>query len=205
MPQVAIVGAGVIGASVAWHLTELGCRDVVVLDRAPTLGGGSTPLATGGFRAQFATEVNVRMSLLSREKLRRFPDEIGVDSGYRPYGYLFLAATEATLATLRDAQRVQHACGVTEARIIDAEEARAINPAIGADNAIAGGAYCPTDGFIRAMLILRGYHDAAVRRGVRFEFGVEVHGVRADGERVVALRTSRGDVEAEHVVNAAGA
>src|ERR1051326_5445841 len=178
MPQVAIVGAGVIGASVAWHLTELGCRDVVVLDRAPTLGGGSTPLATGGFRAQFATEVNVRMSLLSREKLRRFPDEIGVDSGYRPYGYLFLAATEATLATLRDAQRVQHACGVTEARIIDAEEARAINPAIGADNAIAGGAYCPTDGFIRAMLILRGYHDAAVRRG---------------------------DVEAEHVVNAAGA
>ena len=205
MPQVVIVGAGVIGASIAWHLTELGFRDVVVLDRAPTLGGGSTPLATGGFRAQFATEVNVRMSMLSREKLRRFPDEIGVDSGYRPYGYLFLAATEATLAVLRDAQRVQHACGVTEARMIDAEEAREINPAIGDDNAIAGGAYCPTDGFIRAMQILRGYHDAAVRRGVRFDFGVDVHGVRADGERVVALHTSRGEVEAEHFVNAAGA
>src|SRR5437763_843675 len=188
MPQVVIVGAGVIGASVAWHLTELGVRDVVVLDRAPALGGGSTPLATGGFRAQFATEVNVRMSLLSREKLRRFPDEIGVDSGYRPYGYLFLAASEATLAMLRDAQRVQHACGVAEARMVGADEARAINPAIasqpasppagaaasrrrgaprrrpadrrdaGCDDGIAGGAYCPTDGFIRAMQILRGYH-----------------------------------------------
>jgi sarcosine oxidase, subunit beta len=204
MPQVVIVGAGVIGASIAWHLSELGCRDVVVLDRAPALGGGSTPLATGGFRAQFATEVNVRLSLLSREKLRRFPDEIGVDSGYRPYGYLFLAASEATLSVLRDAQRLQHACGLTEARMIDANEARAINPAIG-DDAVVGAAHCPTDGFIRAMQILRGYHDAAVRRGVRFDFGVEVFGLRADGDRVVALRTSRGDVEAEHFVNAAGA
>src|SRR5207248_2649289 len=204
MPQVVIVGAGVIGASVAWHLTDLGVRDVVVLDRAPALGGGSTPLATGGFRAQFATEVNVRMSLLSREKLRRFPDEIGVDSGYRPYGYLFLASSAATLSTLRDAQRVQHGCGLAEARMVSAAEAREINPAIGGD-AIAGGAYCPTDGFIRAMHILRGYHDAAVRRGVRFDFGVEVLGVRTEGDRVVALRTTRGDVEGEHFVNAAGA
>jgi len=204
MPQVAIVGAGVVGASIAWHLGELGCSDVVVIDRAPALGGGSTPLATGGFRTQFSTEVNVRMSLLSREKLRRFADEISVDSGYRPYGYLFLAASEATLSTLRDAQRVQHACGVGEARMVSAVEAREINPAIG-DDAVAGGAYCPTDGFIRAMQILRGYHDAAARRGARFDFGVEVLGVRAEGDRVVALRTTRGDIEAEHFVNAAGA
>ena len=203
-PQVVIVGAGVIGASIAWHLTELGCRDVLVIDRAPTLGGGSTPLATGGFRTQFATEVNVRMSMLSREKLRRFPEEIGVDSGYRPYGYLFLASSDTTMNVLRDAQRVQHACGVHEARMVTAAEARALSPAIG-DEAIVGGAFCPTDGFIRAMQILRGYHDAAVRRGVRFEFGVEVLGVHADGGRVVALQTPQGDVEAEHFVNAAGA
>src|SRR3954454_24779343 len=141
MPQIVIVGAGVIGASVAWHLGELGCTDIVVIDRAPALGGGSTPLATGGFRTQFATEVNVRMSLLSREKLRRFPDEIGVDSGYRPYGYLFLASSEATLAAVRDAQRVQHACGVAEARMVSAAEPREINPAID-DDAIVGGAHC---------------------------------------------------------------
>ncbi|HEV2721404.1 MAG TPA: FAD-dependent oxidoreductase [Thermoanaerobaculia bacterium] len=202
MPQVVIVGAGVIGASIAWHLSELGCTDVLVVDRAPSLGGGSTPLATGGFRTQFATEVNVRMSLLSREKLRQFPEEIGVDSGYRPYGYLFLAMREATLAVLRDAQRVQHACGVMEARMVSSEEARAINPVVGD---VAGGAYCPTDGFIRAMQILRGYHDAAARGGARFELGVEVHGLRAVGDRVVALQTSGGEIEAEHVVNAAGA
>ena len=204
MPQVVVAGAGVIGASIAWHLSELGCRDVLVVDRAPGLGGGSTPLATGGFRTQFATEVNVRLSMLSREKLRRFPEEIGVDSGYRPYGYLFLAASESTMSVLRDAQRVQHACGVTEARMVTAEEARALSPAIG-DDAIVGGAHCPTDGFIRAMQILRGYHDAAVRRGVRFELGVEITGIRAAGDRVAALQTARGEIEAEHVVNAAGA
>src|ERR1051325_6629964 len=173
MPQVVVVGAGVIGASIAWHLSELGCRDVLVVDRAPGLGGGSTPLATGWFRTQSPTEVNVRLSMLSREKLRRFPDEIGVDSGYRPYGYLFLASSESTMNVLRGGQRAQHACGVTEARMGTAEEARALSPAIG-DDAIVGGAYCPTDGFIRAMQILRGYHDAAARSGVRFELGVEV-------------------------------
>src|ERR1043165_8509514 len=105
---------------------------------------------------------------------------------------------------LRDAQRVQHACGVTEARMVTAEEARALSPAIG-DDAIVGGAYCPTDGFIRAMQILRGYHDAAARSGVRFELGVEITGIRAEGDRVAALRTTRGEIEAEHFVNAAGA
>src|ERR1043165_5794770 len=99
------------------------------------------------------------------------------------------------MGVLRDAQRVQHACGVTEAQMVTAEEARALSPAIG-DDAIVGGAYCPTDGFIRAMQILRGYHDAAVRSGVRFEFGVEVLGVRADSDRVVALQTPQGEVEA---------
>src|SRR2546421_12359786 len=105
MPQVVIAGAGVIGASIAWHLGELGGTDIVVIDRAPALGGGSTPLATGGFRTQFATEVNVRMSMLSREKLRRVPHEIGVDSGDPAYGYLFLSASEATLAGVRAPQR----------------------------------------------------------------------------------------------------
>jgi sarcosine oxidase subunit beta len=204
MPSVAIVGSGVIGASVAYHLASLGCRDVVVVDRAPDFGGGSTPRATGGFRAQFGTEINVRLSLLSREKLRRFEEEIGCDSGYRPCGYLFLARDPGALGVLRDAQAIQHRCGLTEARMISAEEAREINPAIG-DDALAGGATCPTDGFIRAMPILRGYAGAAQRLGVRFEHGVDVHALRCEGKRVVALQTSRGEIAADAFVNAAGA
>jgi len=204
MPSVVIIGAGVIGASIAYHLTARGVRDVVVLDRGGELGAGSTPRATGGFRAQFATPADIALSLLSREKLRRFEEELGVDSGYRPYGYLFIARSEQALAQLRLANELQHACGLPEARVISADDVRAINPAVH-DDAIAGGAFCPTDGFIRAMKILGGYSAAAERNGVRFDFGVAVRGMRIEGDRLVALETSRGDVYGDVFVNAAGA
>ena len=171
--MIVIVGAGVIGVSVAWHLASRGVRDIVVVDRHDDFGGGSTPKATGGFRCQFGSEINVQLSLLSREKLLRFPDEVGVDSGYRQYGYLFLARSEKELEELRRAQKIQHGCGLSEARMVDPYEAKEISPVI-EDPAMIGGAYCPTDGFIRAMQILRGYADAARRMGVRFEFGRDV-------------------------------
>jgi len=204
MPSVVIIGAGVIGASIAWHLSARGIRDVIVIDRGDELGAGSTPRATGGFRAQFATPADIALSLLSREKLRRFEDEIGVDSGYRPYGYLFIARSELAMAQLRAANELQHACGLAEARVIDAEEVRAINPAV-EDDAIVGGTFCPTDGFIRAMKILNGYAAAAQRNGVRFDFGVTVRGMRIENDRIVALETSRGDVYGDVFINAAGA
>ncbi len=197
--EIVILGAGVIGASVAYHLAQRGCRDVLVLDRAAGLGGGSTSKATGGFRAQFDNETEVRLSMLSCEKLRAFEGETGIDAGYRPHGYLFLACNDAELDALRAAKRVQHACGLTEARMIDADEARALNPAIG-DASVIGGAFCPTDGFLRPMNILRGYADAARRLGVRFEFSVE-HYALIDG----IARTSRGDVHGRIFVNAMGA
>jgi sarcosine oxidase subunit beta len=201
MPSVVIVGAGVIGTSIAYHLAARGVRDVLVLDRGNEPGTGST---TGGFRAQVATAADIALSLMSREKLIRFNDEIGVDSGYRPYGYLFIARSEQAMAQLRIANELQHACGLPEARVIDAEEVRRINPAV-VDDAIVGGTFCPTDGFIRAMKILGGYFAAAQRLGVRFEFGVAVRGMRIEGDRIQALETSRGDVHADVFINAAGA
>jgi sarcosine oxidase, subunit beta len=184
--DIVVLGAGVVGCSVAWHLARRGC-DVLVVDRAPDFGFGSTAKATGGYRAQFDTEINVRLSLLSREKLRAFQDETGVDPGYRPYGYLFLACNDDELRALSDAQQVQHACGLSEARMIDAREARELNPRIG-DDSVIGGAFCPTDGFIRPMNVLRGYAEAAQRLGVRFLFSA-----------------TREDVDARIYINAMGA
>lgn len=185
--EVLIIGAGVTGASIAHHLATLGVRDVVVIDRAPGLGGGSSPRATGGFRAQFETAVNVRLSMLSREKLLRFEEETGVNPGFAQHGYLFVARSEEVLDSLRAAVRVQHECGATESRVINAEEARRINPAIH-DDAIAGGTFSPADGFIRALQILRGYYESAQRQGVEFHFGA-----------------NRRDFSARVTVNAAGA
>ena len=203
--EVVIVGAGVVGASVAHHLAARGCRDVVVLDRGAGAGEGSTGRATGGFRAQFGTEVNVRLSLLAREKLLRFADETGVDPEFRQRGYLFLAQREPVLDALLAAQSVQRACGLTEARRVAPEEVAGFNPAVEAGG-LAGGVFCPTDGFIRPLEILRGYTEAAARRGVRFRHGTEVTGFRKDeGGRVVSALTTGGEIAAAHFVNAAGA
>src|SRR5687768_5032420 len=113
---VAIVGGGVIGASVAYHLAAAGMRDIVVLDRGNEPGSGSTSRATGGFRAQFHTPVNVRLSLLSRAKLRSFPDDVVADPGYDPAGYLWLASTDQELSALRHGLEVQRGEGLLEAR-----------------------------------------------------------------------------------------
>src|SRR6266446_4043580 len=169
MTEVVVVGAGVIGASVAWHLIRLGVRDVLVLERGATPGEGSTGRATGGFRAQFGTAIDVRLSLLAREKLRRFREEVGVDAGYRPCGYLWLARNAGELSALRAAQRIQHEVGLGEARMVAPEEIAKLNPAASLQG-VVGGAFCPTDGFLRPLEVLRGYLDGARRMGARVRF-----------------------------------
>ena len=203
--EVVIVGGGVIGASVAYHLAARGCRDVLVLERGAQRGEGSTGRATGGFRAQFATPVNIGLSLLSREKLLAFQDETGVDPDFRRHGYLFIAQSKGVLDALHSAQSIQHECGLAEAHAVSASDIKRLNPAIEAEG-IVGGVFCPTDGLMRPLEILRGYAEAAARLGVRFEYGVAVEGlqVSADG-RIESLRTSGGEVSAGAVVNAAGA
>jgi sarcosine oxidase subunit beta len=203
--EVVIIGGGVIGASVAYHLAARGVRDVLVLERGARPGEGSTGRATGGFRAQFGTRVNVQLSLLSREKLLRFEEETGVDPGFRQAGYLFVAGGEVELRELVSAQAVQRECGLSEARVVGVEEVTRLNPALNLEG-VAGGVYCPSDGFIRPLEILRGYTAAAARLGARFLYGATVEGVRAFEEgKVGTLLTTAGEVSAGAFVNAAGA
>jgi sarcosine oxidase subunit beta len=202
--SVVIIGAGVIGASVAYHLARRGWREILVLDRSVGPGQGSTGKATGGFRAQYATSINVRLSLLSREKLRCFSEETGGDAGYVPAGYLWLASTARELELLRTAQRVQHQEGLTEAVEVGTDEVRRINPAVAPDE-LVGGAFCPTDGFIDPVGILQGYLAAARGLQVKLEWQVEVTGLRLEKDtRIAAVETSRGPISAGAVVNAAG-
>ena len=196
--DVLVVGGGVVGWSVAHHLARAGVRRILVVDR----GGGSTERATGGFRAQFATEVNVRLSLLSLDKLLAFQEETGVDPGYRPAGYLFLAATEAQRQQLGTALEVQHGCGCADATLVDVEDVRRLAPCIRTDG-VVGGTFSPRDGFIRPLEIRRGYLESALRAGVE-RLDADVTGISRRGG-VLRVETSAGVQEAARVVNAAGA
>ena len=193
-----VVGGGVVGWSVAHHLAQQRAGRIVVVDR----GGGSTERATGGFRAQFATEMNVRLSLLSRQKLLAFREETGVDPGYRPAGYLFLAATETQRRQLAAALEVQRACGCGDAAPVEVEDIRRLAPCIRTDG-VVGGTFSARDGFIRPMEIRRGYLEAALRGGVE-RLAAEVTGLSQQGTALV-VETSSGRHEAAAVVNAAGA
>ncbi|HKV45155.1 MAG TPA: FAD-binding oxidoreductase [bacterium] len=199
-----IIGAGVMGASVAYHLARRGCRDVVVLEQHEASGLGSTGKATGGFRCQFTTEVYVRISLLGRERLRHFHEETGVDPGYRPVGYLFMAKTEAQLRSLRAAMAVQRAAGLTNVREVTQADIRRLSPSVRADDLI-GGTFGPTDGYIVPLEIMRGFLESAQRLGVAFEYGCGPVACLTDGSRIVGVRTGRGEVATRRVVNAAGA
>jgi len=196
--DVVVVGGGVVGCSVAYHLALAGGWRVTVVDR----GGGSTERATGGFRVQFATEVNVRLSLLSLEKLLRFEDETGVDPGYAPWGYLFVAANSSQLERMRAALAVQRAAGSDAARELSAIEVLTCNPHL-APGDIAGGTFSPTDGFLRPTEIQRGYREAAIRLGVTFRQST-VHGLGRLGTRIIEVNTDAGSLPCGAVVNAAG-
>ncbi|HET9626457.1 MAG TPA: FAD-dependent oxidoreductase [Kofleriaceae bacterium] len=199
-----VIGAGVIGASVAFHLARAGLR-VTVIDRGDAPGTGSTGRATGGFRAQYATAINVRLSLLARDQLRRFRDDTGVDPELRPVGYLWLATGDAALAELRAAHQVQRAEGLAEAVLLAPDEIAAVNRFVALDG-VRGAAWCPSDGVLRPLAILRGYLAGAARLGATVRWAEPALGVERDRDgRITAVVTARDRVTPAIVVDAAGA
>jgi sarcosine oxidase subunit beta len=202
--DVCIIGGGVIGASVAYHLTAAGCSNVVVVEREARPGMGSTGKATGGIRAQFGTEVNVLMSLYSIDFFRRFEEATGHPSGYLPAGYLFLATDERQLAYLHAARQLQAAAGLTNVEHLSREEAARLLPQMRSRD-ILGANFCPTDGFISPPGVLRGLMHRARERGARLLCGANVLRIDADARGVSGVSTSRGDISTRAVVNAAGA
>src|SRR5437016_1955505 len=132
--DVVIIGAGIVGASIAWHLASRGCRNVVLLERESQPGTGSTGKSMGGVRAQFATPLNIRMSIYSIAFFREFDRALGHPSGYRPQGYLFVATGEAHMAYLRANVERQTAEGLAEVHLVSPREIIAMVPQLRSDD-----------------------------------------------------------------------
>src|SRR3990172_5019802 len=130
--EIVIIGGGVVGLSIAYHLAARGCHDVCVLERGQ-IGQGATAKATGGIRQQFSSEINIRLSQESLKRFERFEEEMGCPADFRQVGYLFLASSGEDWAWLQEAASVQRRLGVP-VELLAPEEAGRLVPGVRADD-----------------------------------------------------------------------
>src|SRR5208283_4436205 len=201
--ELVIVGGGIVGASIAWHLTEAGRRNVLIVERESHQGKGSTGKSMGGVRAQFATAVNIQMSMYSIQFYSEFDERLGQPGGYRPQGYLFVATLPSHLEYLRTNQILQKSLGLKQAQMVSRDDIVARVPQLRADD-ILGGSFCPTDGFVDPYSVMVGFTACATERGARVWRSTEVTAIHCDASGVTGVETTRGTVSTRVVVNAAG-
>jgi sarcosine oxidase, subunit beta len=202
--EVVIIGGGIVGSSIAYHLTAAGCRDVLVIERESAQGKGSTGKSMGGVRAQFSTPINIQMSLYSILFYASFDERLGHPGGYRPQGYLFCATNEKHLAYLRTNFEKQVAMGLKDVRLVTAEEIRNWFPQLRSDD-IVGGSFCPTDGFVDPYSAMIGFMSWAGDHGATLWKNASVTTIHCDDRGVDRVDTTKGSVATRKVVNAAGA
>lgn len=201
--DVVVIGGGVTGASVAFHLAMSGVRDVVVVERGRR-GGGSTARAMGGVRAQFADPLHIRMSLFSIQLFERFGDVTGRSSGYLPRGYLLLATTPEHTARLAEVAALQRSAGLHDVETLTPDEVARRLPFLEMDD-VLGASFRQRDGFVEPMALVGGFSAAAKRAGCRFIEGEEVTAIESSDGAVAGVRTPGRVIATRTVVNAAGA
>ncbi|MFE0355510.1 NAD(P)/FAD-dependent oxidoreductase [Streptomyces nigra] len=197
-----VVGGGVIGTGIAYHLARAGVPDVVLVER-DELASGSTSKAAGGVRAQFSDELNIRLGARSLEAFARFEQDTGYDIGLHRVGYLFLLSTPEDVTAFEAAVRLQNSLGVPS-RMIDPAEARELSPLISTDGLLAA-AYSPDDGHCTPESVVHGYAAAARRHGARILRHTTVTGIERHGDRITGVTTNAGRIATDTVICAAGA
>ncbi len=208
--DVVIIGSGIVGSSVAYHLTQQGCTNVLVIEREAHQGKGSTGKSMGGVRAQFSTDVNIEMSRYSIDFFSQFDEVVGHPADYRAHGYLFCATSERHLEYLKKNRARQLALGVSNVELVSREDIAEFVPQLRVDD-IIGGTFCQTDGFVDPHSVMMGFMLNARERGARLWLDTAVTGIEVgpaqkvtSGRRVSGVNTSRGFVATRVIVNAAG-
>ncbi|ODU09584.1 MAG: amino acid dehydrogenase [Rubrivivax sp. SCN 71-131] len=200
--DVIVIGAGVVGCSIAFHLTALGARDVRVIDRLG-IGNGTSAQSSGILRTHYSVPQNVELARRSFAAFERFAEYVAdaeADAGLVRCGYLIAAPEGPRLAALQAALAQQQALGIPM-RLLDVHEAAERLPIARFDDAALIG-FEPEAGFADAYLVATGFARAARRLGARFLEGVAVQGLLREGGRITGVQTDRGPMHAGLVISA---
>jgi len=198
-----IIGSGIVGSSVAYHLAEAGCANVLVVEREAHQGKGSTGKSMGGVRAQFSTPVNIQMSIYSIDFFSKFDEVVGHPADYRAHGYLFCATNEHHLNYLKANRERQMALGLKNVDMVSRDDIARFVPQLRVDD-VLGGSYCPTDGFVDPHSVMMGFMLKAREHGVRLWLDTPVLGIDVEDGQITGIVTRRGRVATRVIVNAAG-
>lgn len=201
--DIVIIGGGCMGASTTYHLAQRGAGKILLLEREPLLGMGSTGRNAGGVRYQFSTEVNIRLSLYSLDIISRFQELFGVSASYHPIGYLFLLTRPADVERFKANIELQHRLGVTWTRLLEPKEIAERIPLVNLKG-VLGGSFGARDGTADPNTITQTFAAEAVRHGAHIETDTTVTGIHRDKGRIASVVTNRGSVTTPVVVNCAG-
>jgi 4-methylaminobutanoate oxidase (formaldehyde-forming) len=199
--QVVIIGGGVIGCSVAYHLTKLGWRDVLLLERSQ-LTAGTTWHAAGIVVSGFSSETDINMAKYTRDLYERLGEETGQDTGFKPVGYLQIASNPNRVNSLRRRVDFSSAYGVVTEEI-SAAEVKKMWPLFDVDDVLLG-FYTPDDGRTNPVDTTISLAKGARMGGARILEETRVTGIQQEKGRVTGVVTDKGVVEAEYVVNCGG-
>jgi sarcosine oxidase subunit beta len=196
-----IVGGGVVGCSLAFHLARCGMHPLL-LERGE-LGAGSTGRCAGGVRQQFSTEINVRIGMMSRRLLEGFEEEVGGTADLRQIGYLFVASDEEQMHQFERNVEMQHSVGLSDVRVLSRDDVTELVPQLNVDD-VCGGTFCPSDGLAGPNEVTAGYVSAARRHGANVVEGTGVDSIERSGDAVSGVVAAGRRISAPLVVNCAG-
>lgn len=201
--DVVVVGGGIIGMAIAFYLAKEQFGKVIVLEKEQFLGSWSTSKAAGGIRAQFATEVNVRMSMLSEKLFCQFKEDTGSEAVYDQVGYMFLLHRDEDVATFTKHVEMQREVGLN-VELLKPADIPQYAPHVSLDG-VQLATFCKDDGLADPHEFLSGYEHACRRLGVEIMLETEVTGINVVSDKVTEVVTDKGTIACGNVVNATGA